>query len=71
MLFIQAFGYDKGDSAQAATNAESFTLWCLLRQDSYLNEEAEPFLIVHWKHTLDAITLMDVIPGDRTQMIKT
>ena len=28
-----------------------------------------PFLVLHWKHTLNAIRLFDVIPGDRTRLI--
>jgi hypothetical protein len=27
-------------------------------------------LIVHWKHTLDFISLVDVIPGDETEWIR-
>jgi hypothetical protein len=27
------------------------------------------FLIVHWKHTLNLISLLDVIPGDGTELI--
>jgi hypothetical protein len=30
---IQAFGYNRDDSQQAASNAGPFTPWCLLRQD--------------------------------------
>jgi hypothetical protein len=64
---IQAFGYKKDDPKQAASDAK--VLWCLLRQDLYLNDQATAFLIVHWKHTVDFISLLDVIPGDRTQAI--
>jgi hypothetical protein len=66
---IQAFGYNRDDPEEAASDATSPALWCLLRQDLYLNEQAAPFLIVHWKHTLNFISLVDVIPGDRTQLI--
>ena len=34
-----------------------------------LNGQTAPFLIVHWKHTLNLISLVDVIPGDRAQVI--
>jgi hypothetical protein len=64
---IQAFGYNQDDPKQAAF--ETKTLWCLLRQDLYLNDQATAFLIVHWKHTVDFISLLDVIPGDRTEPI--
>jgi hypothetical protein len=66
---IQAFGYHQDDPEEAASDVASLALWCLLRQDLYLNDQTAPFLIVHWKHTLNFITLVDVIPGDRTQLI--
>lgn len=66
---IQAFGYNQDDTQQPASNAKPVALWCLLRQDLYLNDQATAFLIVHWKHTVDFITLVDVIPGDRTEVI--
>ena len=50
------------------SDGKPLALWCLLRQDLFLNQQPEPFLIVHWKHTFDAITLLDVIPGDRTEL---
>jgi hypothetical protein len=40
-----------------------------LRQDLYLNEQSAAFLIVHWKHTFNFIRLVDVIPGDQTELI--
>lgn len=63
---IQAFGYDPNQP-----DGKPFALWCLLRQDLFLNQQSAPFLIVHWKHTFDAITLLDVIPGDRTELVNT
>jgi hypothetical protein len=64
---IQAFGYNQDDPKQ--TTAETERFWCLLRQDLYLNDQPTAFLIVHWKHTVNFIGLVDVIPGDRTQSI--
>ena len=66
---IQAFGYKQDDPEGAAARATPFALWCLLRQDLYLNDQPAPFLIVHWKHTLDSISLVDLIPGDQTEWI--
>jgi hypothetical protein len=63
---IQAFGYNSDDQASAVL---PLALWCLLRQDLYLNDQPEPFLIVHWKHTFDSITVVDVIPGNETQLL--
>jgi hypothetical protein len=65
---IQAFGYDPEDAA-AAEPQKVVEPWCLLHQDLYLDGQTAPVLIIHWKHTLSAITLLDVIPGDRTQLI--
>jgi len=64
---IQAFGYDRDDPKQRESDAT--LVWCLLRQDLYLNDQTTAFLILHWKHTVDFITLVDLIPGDRTQSI--
>jgi hypothetical protein len=62
---VQAFGYDPGDAS-----AKPLTVWRLLRQDLYLNDRTTAFLIVHWKHTLKLISLVDVIPGDGTELIR-
>lgn len=61
---IQAFGYNPD-----VPSDKPAAVWSLLRQDLYLNDQTTPFLIVHWKHTLDVITLVDVIPGDGTELI--
>ena len=66
---IQAFGYDPQSTTEPAPIATPPTLWCLLRQDLYLDEQTAPFLTVHWKHTFDAIGLLDVIPGEQTQRL--
>jgi hypothetical protein len=66
---IQAFGYSLDDPQQAASAEEPSAVWCLLRQDLYLNDQSEAFLIVHWKHALDFISLVDVIPGEGTKLI--
>jgi hypothetical protein len=44
-------------------------VWYLVRQDMYLNDETPALLVVHWKHMLNLISLLDVIPGDGTQLI--
>jgi hypothetical protein len=66
---IQAFGYNADDAEQATRNAELLAVWYLVRQDLYMNDQATAFLIVHWKHTLNFISLLDVIPGDGTELI--
>jgi hypothetical protein len=64
---IQAFGYSPDDPKQSTSVPQD--AWCILRQDLYLNDQASAFLIAHWKHTLNFISLVDLIPGDRTRSI--
>jgi hypothetical protein len=67
---IQAFGYNPDNPQQASFSTRPLAAWRLLRQDLYLNGQPAAFLIVHWKHTLDFISLVDVIPGDDTELIR-
>ncbi len=67
---IQAFGYNLDSPQQESPSAGPIAVWRLLRQDLYFNDKASAFLIVHWKHTLDFISLLDVIPGDGTELIR-
>ncbi|MFL6428081.1 MAG: hypothetical protein ACJ71S_07550 [Acidobacteriaceae bacterium] len=67
---IQAFGYKPDHPEQSASSAKPLPLWCLLRQDLFLNDQQTAFLIVHWKHSFDAITLLDVIAGDGTESVQ-
>ena len=65
---IQAFGYQRylphDSSHEGAEN-----VWCLFRQDLYLKDGVNPFLVVHWKHTLGAIRVLDIILGDGTRRV--
>ncbi len=67
---IQAFGYepDAGSPVQSKVEQRPEP-WCLFRQDLYLAGAGEAFLVVHWKHTLSAIRILDVIPGFQTRML--
>jgi hypothetical protein len=65
---IQAFGYTPNNPPPSEPG-KPLALWSLVRQDLFLNEEPTAFLIVHWKHTFDAIHLLDVIPGDSTELV--
>jgi hypothetical protein len=67
---IQAFGYKPDTPPPAQPNAKPLPFWCLLRQDLFLNQQQAAFLIVHWKHTFDAITLLDVIAGEQTESVE-
>ena len=62
---IQAFGYEANPSVREPP-PENNGPWALLRQDLYFEGRSSPFLIVHWKHALSAIRILDIIPGDRT-----
>lgn len=67
---IQAFGYEvKRSAGRANIDPEHYSPWCLLRQDLYLDGQSSPFLVVHWKHALDAIRILDMIPGNETRAI--
>ena len=66
---VQAFGYDPNDPARPHSDAGPVPVWCLLRQDLYLNDQPDAFMVVHWKHTLDSISLVDLIPGERTELV--
>jgi hypothetical protein len=66
---IQAFGYNPDDAERGTPNANLLAVWYLVRQDLYLNDQGTAFLIVHWKHTLNSVSLLDVIPGDGTELI--
>jgi hypothetical protein len=66
---IQAFGYNRNGRQKKGSNLPSNAVWSLLHQDLYLNDQNSPFLIVHWKHSLDVIRLIDVIPGDQTEVL--
>jgi len=66
---IQAFGYNPDDPGQAAWNSNPNAPWSLLRQELYLNGDGAEFLIVHWKHTVNLVRLVDVIPGDGVRKI--
>lgn len=61
---IQAFGYTPGEA-----DDRPLAVWRLLRQDLYLNDQTTGFLILHWKHTLKFVSLVDVIPGGGTEFI--
>ncbi len=67
---IQAFGYQPdAPSPVKGEPVEPHEPWCLFRQDLYFGGKSAPFLVVHWKHTLSAIRILDVIPGDQTRLI--
>lgn len=66
---IQVFGYQDPSRAQIGRSQEPDDAWCLLRQNLYLTNSAAPFLVVHWKHTLNSIRILDIIPENGTWQV--
>jgi len=66
---IQAFGYEV--TAPSASGADlpdaGAGPWYYFRQDLYLAGRSTAFLVVHWRHTFEAIRILDVIPGEGTR----
>jgi hypothetical protein len=66
---IQAFGYDEASLKQAdriRIRRQAQVWWRLCRQELYVDEEATPFAIVEWKHTLNRISIIQIhAPPDR------
>lgn len=61
---IQAFGVQ---GAAPGPEEKAVGPWCLLRQDLYLGADRSPFLVVHWRHTLNEIRIVDIIPAEGTR----
>ena len=62
---IQLFGFEAGVLANRRSNEAP---WRLFRQELFLDDAKDPFLIVHWKHTLTSIGVLDVIPVGSTDL---
>ncbi len=69
---IQAFGYETAAASSAPPPVRAPEIrdpkdpWCFFRQDLYLDAERSPFLVIHWRHALNAIRILDIIPGEQT-----
>ncbi len=66
---IQVFGYEQLPGQESGPVSQADEVWCLLRQDLSLKDQARPFLVVHWKHTFSAIRILDLIPGAGTARV--
>ena len=64
---IQAFGFTPENPMD--TRSTFVSPWALMRQDIYFDEQKSPVLILHWKHSLETIVLVDVIPGEKTRVM--
>ena len=66
---IQAFGYAVAPNDSKGEGSLPPEVWWLARQDLFLGDANKPFLVVHWKHRLDAIRVLDLIPGAGTRQL--
>lgn len=69
---IQLFGYYP-ESVHAQLEPPprpSGSPWRFLHQDLFFGDEPNPFLILHWKHTLGKVMLVDIIPVGTTRLQK-
>jgi hypothetical protein len=67
---VQAFGIEVDSaSPEQAKLPEWSGPWCYVRQDLYLNDHLDPFLVIHWKHELARIRMLDAIPGEGTSAV--
>jgi hypothetical protein len=53
---VRLFGCEKGGAE----------LWRISRQELYLDDEKSPFAVIHWRHSVEGIILIDIIPGTGT-----
>ena len=65
---LQAFGY-KDSGSLPPTLPDSASPWYYFRQDLYLEADRAPFLIIHWKHALSEIRMLDIIPAGGTSLV--
>lgn len=68
---IQAFGYDEAslkpaDRIRIRRQAQA-AWWRLYRQELYVDEEATPFAVVKWKHTLNRISIIQIYAPPHTE----
>jgi hypothetical protein len=65
---IQLFGFSQGQ-LNSIENRWRISSWRMFRQDLFLSNATDPFLTIHWKHTLQSIRLIDAIPGATTTLV--
>jgi hypothetical protein len=64
---IQVFGFSQRQLN--SMNRWRISSWRMFRQDLFLSNATDPFLTIHWKHTLQPIRLIDAIPGAATTLV--
>lgn len=64
---VQVFGYEESDITEpmraSARKESQERTWRICRQELYLNDAKKPFAIIHWRHTVDRIDIMQVQAG--------
>ena len=66
---VQAFGYDESPipkDQRQKVREEWSKLWLVFRQELYIGQDSQPFAVIEWKHTLDKIGIVRVIPRQPT-----
>lgn len=57
---IELYGYSEGSAGKGEKDEDR--TWRFFRQEVFYGNQERPFLILHWKHTVESITLIDAIP---------
>ena len=57
---IELYGYSEGSVGKEPHDGDR--TWRFLRQEVFYGNQERPFLILHWKHTVESIILIDAIP---------
>ncbi|HTU44193.1 MAG TPA: hypothetical protein VMF91_03990 [Bryobacteraceae bacterium] len=57
---IELYGYSEDSAGKEAQDGDR--TWRFLRQELFYGSQERPFLILHWKHTVESIRLIDAIP---------
>jgi hypothetical protein len=63
---IELYGYFQKSSHTAATASDHS--WRILRQELIYGTDSRPFMILHWRHTVENIRLIDAIPVGATRL---
>jgi hypothetical protein len=63
---IELYGYAEGPAGKGEQEVDR--TWRFLRQELFYGKQERPFVILHWKHTVGSITLIDAIPVGRARL---
>jgi hypothetical protein len=57
---IELYGYAENSVGKGEQSDDR--TWRFFPQELFYGNQERPFLILHWKHTIESITLIDAIP---------